>query len=171
MNFKRISTLSVIGFSVTLGLSNTTIAHAQNQYIKLLQPRVQHSCGQKPYSPPNSPDIYMQANGSKNCNTVVWDAIPLSLPCDFYAMNPDHGGKYKGTSNAYYGIFNNQGAKKVVIIAPAPTNTWQLLGTFSTSPSILYKQAVHFEVGDNNGSSGIIGMGQIKQVCPSGSQA
>lgn len=184
--FKSCSIRSLIltaAIGVTMSLASNQASASTTFY---LVPSVKdHHCGANPYFYSNqSPhqDIYMKANGQTNCNTITMKSQlrPFSVNCDFYIGNPDHGGIYKGTTNAYVGIFSGQNipftpTPKVGVqrVLPIPPNTYVYLGKYTSEYVTAPINApsppswdTYFEIGDNNGFSGVIGMSQIKEVCP-----
>jgi hypothetical protein len=181
--FKSCSILSLI-LTAAIGVTIASNQASASTTFYLVPSVKDHHCGANPYfyshQSPHQ-DVYMQANGQNNCNTITMKSQlrPTSVNCDFYIGNPDHGGIYKGTTNAYVGIFSGQnfgfappkvGVKRVV---PIPPNTYVYLGTYTSEYVTAIINApsppswdTYFEIGDNNGSSGVIGMSQIKEVCP-----
>ncbi len=162
----------IVGVFLITGSSR---AAAVSPVVVFLRPYVaSYSCKQ-PTVYQNKVDMYMQSHGTKDCITIGWDArdiVPYRAPngylCNFYAMNPDHGGGFVGTKNAYYRYDINVGAgiggepTGITRIFPTPTNRWQLIDTDTLYPA----NAARSEVADNNGAtSGTIGVGQIKAVC------
>jgi hypothetical protein len=181
--FKSCSILSLI-LTAAIGVTIASNQASASTTFYLVPSVKEHHCGKKPYfwsiQSPHQ-DVYMQVNGQNNCNTITMKSWlrPTSVKCDFYIGNPDHGGIYKGTTNAYVGIFSGENdgsgfAPKVGVqrVLAIPPNTYVHLGTYTSE----YVTSVanpdppswdtYFEIGDNNNSSGVIGMSQIKEVCP-----
>ncbi len=169
--------LAAMIVSAFLIIGSPRAAASENPVVvSFLQPSVaSYSCKQ-PTIYQNKVDMYMPSHGTKDCITILWQGDSLipyrydtGLLCSFYAMNPDHSGRFVGTKNAYYsydinvnaGTFSSE-RTGITRIFPTPTNRWQLIDTDKYYPA----NGVHFEVADNNGAtSGTIGVGQIKMVC------